>query len=42
MALVLAYESKSLLVDEGADPHILESIRALAQAEPGVKRLSSR
>ena len=39
VALVLAYESKSLLVGEGADPHTLESIRALAQAEPGVKKV---
>lgn len=36
---MLAYESKSLLVGEGADPNTLESIRALAQAEPGVKKV---
>ena len=39
VALVLAYESKSLLVGEGADPNTLENIRALAQAEAGVKNV---
>lgn len=35
----LAYESKGLLVGEGADPKTLENIRQLAQADPGVTRV---
>ena len=39
VAVVLAYESKGLLVGEGADPQTLESIRELAEADPGVKKV---
>ncbi len=39
MAIFLAYESKGLLVGEGADPQTLESIRTLAEADPGVKKV---
>ncbi|MGH6634626.1 MAG: cation transporter [Gammaproteobacteria bacterium] len=35
----LAYESKSLLVGEGADPQTLESVSALAEADPAVERI---
>ena len=35
----LAFESKGLLVGEGADPQTVASIRALAQDEPGVKEV---
>ena len=41
VAVVLASESRGLLVGEGADPQTLESIRALATAEPGVERVRS-
>ena len=39
VAVVLAYESKGLLVGEGTDPQTLEKIRKLAEADPGVKRV---
>ncbi len=39
VAVFLAYESKGLLVGEGADPQMLESIRKLAEADPGVKKV---
>ncbi len=39
VAVVLAYESKGLLVGEGADPQTLERIRKLAEADPGVKKV---
>lgn len=39
VAVFLAYESKGLLVGEGADPQTLESIRKLAEADPGVKKV---
>jgi cation diffusion facilitator family transporter len=39
VAIFLAYESKGLLVGEGADPQTLESIRKLAEADPGVKNV---
>lgn len=39
VAMLLAYESKGLLVGEGADPETLENIKELACAEPGVKRV---
>jgi cation diffusion facilitator family transporter len=39
VAVVLAYESKGLLVGEGADPQTLESIKKLAEADPGVKKI---
>ncbi len=35
----LAYESKSLLIGEGADPRTLEAIRRLAEADPAVERI---
>lgn len=39
VAVVLAYESKGLLVGEGTDPQTLEKIRKLAEADPGVKKM---
>ncbi|MGI8543456.1 MAG: cation diffusion facilitator family transporter, partial [Aridibacter sp.] len=39
VALFLVYESKGLLVGEGANPKTLEDIRKLAEAEPGVKKV---
>jgi divalent metal cation (Fe/Co/Zn/Cd) transporter len=39
VAVYLAYETKGLLVGEGADPKTLESIRAIAESDPAVKRL---
>lgn len=39
VAAFLAYESKSLLVGEGADPRTLDSVRALAEADPAVERI---
>lgn len=33
---LLAYESKGLLIGEGADPEVLRRIQALAQADPAV------
>lgn len=39
VAVLLVYESKGLLVGEGADPQTLESIRKLAEADPGVKKV---
>lgn len=41
VAVLLVIESKGLLVGEGADPKTLADIRALAEAEPGVRRLQS-
>jgi len=38
---LLVYESKGLLVGEGADPQTLESIRKLTEADPGVKKVSN-
>jgi divalent metal cation (Fe/Co/Zn/Cd) transporter len=35
-ALVLAIESKALLIGEAADPELVESIRAAAEAEAGI------
>ncbi len=35
----LAYESKSLLVGEGADPLTLQRVSALAEADPAVERI---
>jgi len=35
-ALVLAIESKALLIGEAADPELVESIRAAADMEPGI------
>lgn len=39
VASLLAYESKELLIGEGADPETLKNIRELAEAEPGVKKV---
>jgi cation diffusion facilitator family transporter len=39
VAVVLAYESKGLLVGEGTDPQTLEKIRKLAEGNPGVKKV---
>jgi cation diffusion facilitator family transporter len=39
VAVFLAYESKGLLVGEGADAQTLESIRTLAEADSGVKKV---
>jgi len=36
VAVLLAAESKGLLVGEGADAHMIESIRRLVEADPGV------
>ena len=41
VALLLGYESKGLLVGEGADAATLEKIRALAVAEPAVTRIGN-
>jgi divalent metal cation (Fe/Co/Zn/Cd) transporter len=35
-ATLLAYESKGLLIGEGADPDVLRRIQALVQADPAV------
>jgi cation diffusion facilitator family transporter len=35
-AFVLAVESKALLIGEAADPALVESVRAAAEAEPGI------
>lgn len=39
VALLLVYESKGLLIGEGADAQTLENIRKLAEAEKGVKKV---
>ncbi len=39
VAVLLAYESKGLLVGEGADPETLENIRKLAEAAAGVEKV---
>lgn len=39
VAVFLAYESKGLLIGEGADPETLENIRKLAEAAAGVKKV---
>ncbi|MEO6589399.1 MAG: cation diffusion facilitator family transporter, partial [Pyrinomonadaceae bacterium] len=39
VALLLVYESKGLLIGEGADPETLENIRKLAEAEIGVEKV---
>jgi len=41
VAVLLAYESKGLLVGEAADPKLIESVRSIAEADPGVKRISA-
>lgn len=41
IAIMLAYESKGLLVGEGADPSTLEAIRALVEADPQVVRMDA-
>jgi cation diffusion facilitator family transporter len=40
-ALWLAYESKSLLVGEAADPEVVAAIREIAQADPDVEGLGA-
>ena len=40
VAVLLAYESKGLLVGESADTQAVASIRALAEADPAVERAS--
>lgn len=37
VAFFIGYESKGLLVGEGADPETLRSIKTLAEAEPGIR-----
>ncbi len=39
-AVWLAYESKSLLIGESASPEVVEGIRRIAQAEPGVEHVN--
>lgn len=39
VALLLGYESKGLLVGEGADAATLQRIRAVAEADPGIERV---
>ena len=39
VAVLLAYESKGLLVGESADTQAIAGIRALAEADPAVERL---
>lgn len=39
VAIALSHESKGLLVGESADPEVLASIRALAEADPAVERI---
>ncbi len=39
-AVWLAYESKSLVTGESASPEVVEGIRRIAQAEPGVEHLN--
>ncbi len=41
VAVLLVYESKGLLIGEGADPQTLERIRHLAEADPAVKQVSN-
>jgi cation diffusion facilitator family transporter len=41
VAMLLAWESKGLLVGEGADSRIVESVRRLAQADPDVERVKN-
>ncbi len=36
VAVVLAYESRGLLIGERAEPELVERIRAIAEADPGV------
>ena len=40
VAFFIGYESKGLLVGEGADPETLQSIRVLAEAEPAITAVS--
>lgn len=39
-AAFLAYETKGLIVGEGADPEVVETIRALVEATPTVDRMN--
>jgi cation diffusion facilitator family transporter len=40
VAVLLAYESKGLLVGEAADPETLENIRRLAESDPNVENVN--
>lgn len=39
VAVLLAYESRGLLVGEGVDPALLQSIRSIAESDPSVERI---
>ncbi len=39
-AMLLAYETKSLLVGEAADPEVLNTVRAIVEATPTVTRMN--
>jgi cation diffusion facilitator family transporter len=39
VAIMLAYETKGLLIGEGADPATLRNIRAITETDPGVDRV---
>ena len=39
VAVFLIYQSKRLLLGESADPEVVESIRAIAKAVPGIERV---
>ena len=39
LAIVLLYESKSLLIGESADPLLIQAIRARAEATPGIVKV---
>jgi cation diffusion facilitator family transporter len=40
VAVLLAYETKGLLIGEGADPETLREIRRLAESDPAVERVN--
>ncbi len=39
-AIFLAYESKGLLIGEGADPLVLEGLEKMIEDEPGIQKRS--
>jgi cation diffusion facilitator family transporter len=41
VAVLLAYESKGLLIGEGADPDTIRNIRRLAESDPCVERVNN-
>ena len=41
VAVLLAYESKGLLIGEGADPETIRNIRRMAESDPCVERVSN-